>query len=284
MLDIKVLIAKIDSFPTLPTIYTSLLEATSNPRSTIQDVANVLMQDQSSVTKLLKVVNSPLYGLSSKITSVSQAIMFLGFTEVKNIVLALSIIDLFAASTKELIQYMVDMWKHSIAVGVITRHLGVNLKVGNVENYFIAGLIHDIGKLFFITTFNETYIKLLDKVKEDSADLHTYEKKIFSVNHDEAGVLLAKKWDLPENLIGGIKYHHNTLSFVKPDKLSACVHLANVLAKCMNLGESFETEIAQPNFEIWNILNFPTGTFLSLSDSIIEAYNQSSSILILNRD
>ena len=90
MLDIKVLIAKIDSFPTLPTIYTSLLEATSNPRSTIQDVANVLMQDQSSVTKLLKVVNSPLYGLSSKITSVSQAIMFLGFTEVKNIVLVIS--------------------------------------------------------------------------------------------------------------------------------------------------------------------------------------------------
>ena len=284
MLSVEAMIAKVDAFPTLPTIYTSLLEATSNPRSTIQDVANVLIQDQSSVTKLLKVVNSPLYALSSKITSVTQAIMFLGFTEVKNIVLALSIIDLFTASTKELIQYMVNMWKHSTAVGVITRHLGSNLKVGNVENYFIAGLIHDIGKLFFITVFNDTYIKVIEKVKEDSADLHTYEKKVFGMTHDEVGVLLAKKWDLPETLICGIMYHHNNSIINKPDKLTSCVHLANVLAKCMNLGESFETEIAQPDFEIWNVLNFSPGTFQSLNESIVQSFNQSSSILILNKD
>jgi len=85
-------------------------------------------------------------------------------------------------------------------------------------------------------------------------------------------------------LILPIKYHHrNTISF-KPDKLTACVHLANTMSKCMNLGESFETEIAQPDFPIWNILNLPSGTLTSLTESILIAFHQSTSILILNKE
>jgi HD-like signal output (HDOD) protein len=279
---LELLINKVDSFPTLPTIYTSLLEATSNPRSTVQDVANILMQDQSSVSKLLKVINSPLYGLSSKITSISQAIMLLGFTEVKNVILALSIVDLFSSTNKDLAVNMVEMWKHSIAVGVISRILGVNLKVGIVENYFVAGLIHDIGKLFFITTFKENYVQVVQKAREDNASLYDYEQKVFGMNHDTVGELLANKWDLPECLTVAIKYHHSGADG-KLDALASCVHLANIMAKCMNLGESFETTINQPNFEIWNTLNFSNGVLTSLYDQITEAFNQSASILILNK-
>ena len=281
MQQLEILISKVDSFPTLPTIYTSLLEATSNPRSTVQDVANVLTQDQSSVTKLLKVINSPLYGLSSKITSISQAIMLLGFTEVKNVVLALSVIDIFSSVGKDLAVSMVEMWKHSIAVGVIARLLGVKLKIGDVENYFVAGLIHDIGKLFFITTFKENYIQVVQKVQENNASLSDYENKVFGMNHDDVGLLLANKWDLPDILVNAIKYHHTGKD--ANDKLCSCVHLANTMAKCMNLGESFELEINQPNFEIWNTLNFSSGSLTELYDPIVEAFNQSASILILNK-
>ncbi|MPM99187.1 hypothetical protein SDC9_146378 [bioreactor metagenome] len=284
-IDIKKVIDRVEAFPTLPTIYTSLLEVTSNPHSTVQDIANVVMQDQAAVIKTLKLVNSPIYGIATRVTTISKSIMFLGVNEIKNIVLALSIIDLFSHSNENINKYMLEVWKHSIAVGVITLILGEILKIGNLEDYFIAGLTHDIGKLFFMTYYVEEYSYLISKVYEENLDLHTVEKETFGLNHDDIGELLSKKRKLPDLMQHSIKFHHKGGMGNNSDKLVACVHLANTIAKCMHLGKSFENEIVQPDYEIWNILNFPVDTSIHLlRDKILAVYQKSISILILNKE
>lgn len=284
-IDITKVLQKIESFPTLPTIYEALVKTTSNPTATIQDITNVIMQDQATVTRILKIINSPLYGMTTKVTSISKSIMLLGINEIKNIILSLSIVDFFAPSDENSTQnkntnkYMVEIWKHSIAVGVINHQLGVILKIRDLENCFIAGLTHDIGKLFFITSFPSLYSEVIDEVKTRQIDLYTAERNAFGFDHDTVGDFLAKKWKLPLTIQNAVKYHHR-YNVNNSDKLSACVHLANTMAKCMSLGDSFENEIIQPNEEIWNVLNWPINIpIYSLRNVIVNSYRQSLSML-----
>ncbi len=117
--------SKVEDFPTLPTIYTRMVEAISNPRTTVQDVADIIIKDQASTAKILKVVNSPLFGIQKTVNNVTDAIFFLGFNEVKNIVLTLSVMDMFSDTDSFDSFNVVDLWKHSIAVAIISKLLAV---------------------------------------------------------------------------------------------------------------------------------------------------------------
>ena len=144
------ILKSVEDFPTLPTVYTALSDVMANPRSTTQDAANVIMRDQSAASKVLKTANSPLYGFRGRIDTISQAIFHIGFEEVRNLVIAISIMDIFKNTKLSLSYNPVELWKHSIAVGVITKLIGKELGVKNLENYFLAGILHDIGKLLFL--------------------------------------------------------------------------------------------------------------------------------------
>jgi putative nucleotidyltransferase with HDIG domain len=270
---------KSNQFPTLPTIYTSLMQVMSNPRSSIKDLADVIIKDQASVVKLLRVVNSPIYGLQGKVTSVNQAILYLGFNEVKTILLALSVMDIYAKIKKSEKFDVVELWKHSITVGVISRIIAAKLQVQDTENYFIGGIIHDIGKLFFVHFFDEIYYKAIENSYNNEIHLTRSEEEIFGVNHCIIGAELAKKWNLPLQLKNVIEYHEQGKIDGKTDTLLACVHLANIIADLMKLGYSGDHIIRQPSFEIWNVINLPKGSFKDMYDNIIAGYQQANSIL-----
>lgn len=271
----------IKEFPTLPTIYATLLQVIANPRSTVNDVANIISQDIASSTKILKTVNSAVYHLQSKIDTISQAIFHLGFNEVKNLVMTLSIIDMFDRSQSDLKFNVIDLWKHSIAVGVITRQLGNMAQVKNVENYFLSGIIHDIGKLLFLKNFKEDYNRVLNYVMEHDVSILEAEQKIIGISHEEAGAFLAEKWDLPVSIINSVKYHSNGTVDGKPDMLVACLHLADCIARLLEFGYPGDDLIHKPNPEIWNILKIEPDKISSLLDEFVQSYEQSVSILLL---
>lgn len=272
---------KSNQFPTLPTIYTSLMKVMSNPRSSIQDLSDVILKDQASVTKLLRVVNSSLFGLQGKITSVNQAIFYLGFNEVKNLLLALSVMEIFDKINKSEQFNIIDLWKHSIAVGVISKLIATKLKIKDSENYFIAGIIHDIGKLFFINFFADTYFKVIEKSKINCLDLSKTETEIFGMSHDVVGAELAKKWSLPTELVNTIEYHSRGKVAGKTDTLLSTVHLSDIISNIMQLGDSGRAFVGQPNFEIWNYLNLPADSFKNMYDEICSAYVSATTILQL---
>ncbi|MGB9701242.1 MAG: HDOD domain-containing protein [Candidatus Kapaibacteriota bacterium] len=277
------LISKIHDFPTLPTIYSSLLETISNPLSTVQDVANIISKDQASTVKLIKVVNSPLYGIATKVDTVTQAIFYLGFNEVKNIILALSILKLFNDTKSFTYFNIIDLWKHSIAVGIITRILGQKIGVVNLENYFVAGLLHDIGKLIFYRIIGDDYPKLLSYNYNNNLVLYETERKELGITHEIAGELIANQWKLPHSITQAIKSHSTFRTDGNSDTILACVHLANIIANLLMLGNSGSNLVAQPNYNVWNYINLSSGSFKEMFQEIIDSYNKSIEILTVSK-
>jgi putative nucleotidyltransferase with HDIG domain len=281
LISIQNVLAQVKDFPTLPTIYSTLLDVMANPRSTVQDVANVITKDIASSAKILKTVNSSIYGIQVKIDTISQAIFHLGFNEVKNLVIALSIVDMFA-KVKTLSAFnIVEFWKHSIAVACISRMLGTLVGIKNVENFFLAGIVHDIGKLFFLKHYDEEYIKAVELVQEEEIYIKDAETKIFGLSHLAVGDLLAEKWSLPPSIRNTIKNHTTAVVNGQIDLQVACVHLANVLARSLELGFAGDDYVPEVNPDIWGALNIPPNSITQLLPKILTEYEQSVSILLL---
>ena len=272
----------IEDFPTLPTIYTQLIEVLNNSRSTVEDIAAIIEKDQSSSIKILKTVNSPIYGIKQKVDSIKQAIIYLGFQEVKNLVFSLSMINLFSSKRKLEYFSIVDFWKHSIAVGVITRKLGGIIGEKRLDSYFLSGIIHDIGKLYFLYFMQDEYAKTLENMISNNKIIFEAESEYLGSNHCDVGLQIAKKWDLPDNLSNSIYYHQSGFVDGKFDPLIACVHIADIMARAMHLGNPGDNQVPRPNPKIWSYLNIPSDTFSKLHTDIYNTYQESASILLVN--
>lgn len=276
------IIRSVDEFPTLPTIYTALSEVMANPNSTFTDAADIISRDQASVTKILKTANSSFFGFPGKIDTVSQAIFYIGFDEVKNMIISSAILDLFKNSSK-LIQNFnpVDLWKHSIAVGVISRVIGKIIGIDNIENCFISGIIHDIGKLLFMRYLEPEYAKTLNFAIENKINIRDAEAEVLGITHTIAGELIAEKWKLPNSIKQTVRYHYSGIIDGKVDKLSAIVHVANTIARMLELGSSGDDIVSEPNFEIWDVLKIPDNTIQNCLPKILLDYQETLDIFVL---
>lgn len=272
----------IDDFPTLPTIYTQLMEVMSDRRSTIETVASVIEKDQSSVVKILKTVNSSIYGMNKKVDNIKDAIFYIGFQEVKNLVFSLSMIDMFKNRKKVSFFNIVDFWKHSIATGVITRLLGKTLGVKKLDNYFISGIIHDIGKLYYVYNKQDEYAETISKMIANNDTILNAEQRYMGSDHCRTGWEIARKWELPESLANSILYHPYGTIDGKYDQLVACVHLGNIIARAMDLGNAGDIYVPKPNPAIWDKMDLAKDALSSLEDEIMRNYNDSISILMVN--
>lgn len=192
---IKKIIDGVNNLPTLPTVYTHLSQAMENPNTTKEEIARIISADQAATFKILKVANSPFYGLRGRIDTISQALLYLGFNEVKNIVFALSIINAFSKNKIFKKFKPLDLWAHSIGVGVATRLIGAVVGEKNLENYFLAGIFHDIGKLVFFEYVPNEYAKVIELVESKKIPIKDAELEILGLNHARAGQLIAEKWN-----------------------------------------------------------------------------------------
>lgn len=279
---IKRVLRGVEEFPTLPTIYTALSEVMANPNSTAADAGEVISRDQASASKLLKSANSSIYGFRGKIDSVTQAIFYIGFEEVRNLILALGILDIFKKTDFSHTFNPVELWKHSIAVGAITRVLGSEMNIKNLENYFIAGIVHDIGKLLFFRSVEQDYIKTINHAMDNGLSIRDAEAEILGVTHTVAGELIAEKWKLPQSIKNSIRHHYTGMVDGKVDRLVACVHLANIVARMYEMGETGDNKVPEPNMAIWAELGLSSDVFTKAFPRIISDYEESLAVFILN--
>ena len=272
----------IENLPTLPTIYSSLSEALSNTRTTVDDLAKIISSDQASSFKVLKVVNSPFYGFSGRIDTISRAILYLGFNEIQNIVLALSIINLF--SKKKIVHSFrpVDFWAHSIGVGTAARLIGDALGITKLENFFVAGILHDIGKLVFFDQFPAEYEEALKYAENNKITVLDAEKKIIGIGHVFAGELLAAKWKLPLSLRNAIAFHHSGFVNGRLDLLVTAVHLGDVAARSLELGFPGDDFIPRPNPKVDETIVLPNELFAKMKDSLLVSFNETVSLLLVD--
>lgn len=212
-LDGKAVIEKIqdhiDRMPSLSTTATKVLEVCNQPNTSANDLNRVISLDPVLTGQVLKLINSAYYALPGQITSLTRAIIVLGLNTVKNLALSTSIIGSLGKNKSQSLS--MDMfWNHSICVGVAAKTFAIhkNVPVQAREEYFIAGLLHDLGKIPLSNCFAEDYNKVIESVKKDGCELNHAEGVILGIDHCETGKMIAEKWKLSERITTALAFHH----------------------------------------------------------------------------
>lgn len=231
----------IDSFPVLPTSVTRLLSVTSDPDSSAQDVMEVILPDQSLCLTILKIANSALFGRPRKVDSLTVAISVLGFNEVKRIALAKAFINSFNKLAKQHKTYIDMHWLHSFVCGMTARMIAQDLRI-KPDIAFLGGLIHDIGKLIMLETFEDDYAVEYWMTNYSNEEVRKNEFQTFSFTHDEIGGQLLRKWSFPENLITAVSYHHGPSDAPEEKGLANIIQLADLLSFYCCHQESLEND------------------------------------------
>lgn len=277
---LELVMASVGKFPTLPTIYNKLNEVTANPRSGAVDVANVIMQDQSATTEILKIANSAMYGFVGKVTTVQQAVVFIGFQEVKALVLALSILNMFKDSKGNEILNPQELWKFSFGVGVVVRNIAKQLNKPNVEEYFVGGIVHGIGKLIFLKTIPEIYYKLVSHAKQNKIYLTQVERKVIGISHSGVAEILGEKWKLPRTLVNAMGNYYSGYVDGRFHLMTSIVHVGVIAAAMFEFGDNCDGLVPQINKEVWKELNLPSDFFSVNMPKMKSEYDQICQIFL----
>ncbi|MFC1734525.1 HDOD domain-containing protein [Candidatus Hydrogenedentota bacterium] len=231
---IQSLIEDIVTLPSLPGVVTKVTAMITDESASVSDVAAIIAGDPSLSLKAMRLVNSAFYGMRHQITSVEHAAALLGMKVLKNLVLTASVFTLFKGKGKHRLFNQSDFWSHSINCGLAGRAIVKTASKGELvdpEEAFIAGLLHDIGKLVFSQYMFDDFDKALTLAEIENRPLHEAEKQVIGVDHAEIGGALAEKWNLPENLISAILMHHDPLATDPPSYLALVICFANSLSK-----------------------------------------------------
>ncbi len=276
----KEILNKIETIPTLPAIYQRLLSVLEDPNSTSADIANVISLDQVTALKVLRIANSPIFRLTGRIDSIQQAVMQLGLIEVRNIVLAISVIKVL--KMENLFPYLkvTDFWKHSIAVGAASKIIAHEIEPSESEDAFLGGILHDIGKLVLMIYFTDDYQKVFESYSPDNKTISETEKEILGYDHAYIGGTLAKYWEQSEKIVNIISYHNIGMIDDKLDKSVAIVHLGDIYARSLELGNPGDNLIPEPNHRIWEIINLPEDFFTKNADNLRLSFSSLTSMIL----
>ena len=216
---------KAKSLPSLPLTVVALGEAVQDDRCTVDRILAVLSKDPSLSATLLRLANSALYGGEGSVMDLRTAILRLGFDAVANLGTGAAVIRTLKGGAHLDAQ---RLWQHSVAVGLTAKGVCVLARRhGQAETAFLAGLLHDIGKIALDTCFPEDYTQVLAAVAEGAAFVDA-ERTLLGLDHAEAGSLLAADWSFPQTIVEVIRDHHDP----KPgDFLPNLIHLADLLVR-----------------------------------------------------
>lgn len=195
------LVNSVKDIQAMPSVIVKVLNVMKKPTVSMKELGDIVMYDQSLTIKILALVNSAYYGFSQQISSISIALSLLGMVKVKNIIVAVAMKPMMSNSGDK------ELWKHSIRVAAGCEYLAKLTKIMDADEAFIAGFIHDVGKIVLHMTNTKLYGKVLEATY-DGADILESERKYFDSDHVKTGSLLAKRWQLPILLANIVSYHH----------------------------------------------------------------------------
>lgn len=234
----------VEKMPAFPKSVHRVLELCSDINCAPRDLVQVIENDPIFTLKILKLVNSPYFGLVQKITSIHHAIVYVGLNTLKNVALGLASIGSLPRKNKAGFD-MDAFWLHSLAVGTVSRMMAtmiLRLPQTEAGDYFVAGLLHDVGKVVFAIYMPEEFKDVLAKVGQGELYLYEAEKDVIGADHAEIGAMLAKKWALPDPLTTCIARHHSP-DQGESDALTDCVFVANQVAKKLEFGSAGENDL-----------------------------------------
>ena len=237
----------------LPEIVIRINEMVNDPNCSAADIGETIMQDAPLSARLLKIVNSPFYNFPSKVDTISMAITIVGTRQLRDLVLATAVINKFNAIPEQLVNAQV-FWYHNLATAAAARTIASRLRITNTERFFIAGLLHDIGKLVMYLTQPELSRQVLELLKNPVNDVTKLEHAAFGFDHATLGAALLRHWKLPESLIEPTAFHHEPTQAKQYIKETAIIHLANAIANSIETVVSADDD-TPIDLSVWETLD-----------------------------
>ncbi|MFH1076716.1 MAG: HDOD domain-containing protein [Pseudomonadota bacterium] len=243
--------------PSLSPIFNQLSEAIDNPCCSISHIGSIVSKDPSISARMLQIVNSAFYGFSSQIDSISRAIAIIGIKELKTLALGAYAVTAFQDIPSKLIN-MKSFWKHSIACAVIARSIASHIKNTPTEKFFLAGLLHDIGKLVIFRNLPDLAYQAILRARKTNALMVDAELEILGFSHNIMGEMLLGEWKLPSTLVEAVSGHHSPQ---KTERLliTDIVHLADIMANALEFGTSGEYLVPPLDPSAWEAIGLPVG-------------------------
>ena len=198
--DLRRIIAKVEDLPTLPRTVLRITELVNDPRASAKDLSIIITDDQVLTARLLKLVNSSFYGFPQPVTTVTGAIVLLGFDAIRNLLLTTSVLDLFPARIAKVRRDQEQLWDHSLACAIGAKSIGNFLRYDKLEELFVAGLLHDIGKIVEMMFLQDDFARITERVRDQGVLISTAEQDLLGCTHADIGRLLAERWNLPAKL------------------------------------------------------------------------------------
>lgn len=250
------LLKRVQALPPLPTSAMRVIALTKNPATSVKELETVIGQDPALTAGILRQANSAYYGYARRISSLQEAIVVLGFQAIQGLAMSAAVAPMLKAP---LVGYEIEqegLWKHSLLTAMAAKRLCQLHKFPYGDIAFTAALLHDIGKLVISIYIREVGEFLVKKVNEAKFSYVELEEKVIGYNHATVGGFLAKTWNLPEDLVEAISFHHDPLSAPNYTELTCVIHVANGLTNTLGVGggvDSFLNPIQKEALDLLSI-------------------------------
>lgn len=224
------IINQIEGIPTLPIVSQKIMEIMSDENASYNDIVKVVENDQSMALKILKIANSAFYGSLSKVSSLEHAMIKLGMNEVRSIVLGISVHNFFSTQSNGIFDRE-RFWKHAIVCSQVAKYLAGYYRIGNDDSLFLAGLIHDMGKVVIDQYFHDEFVDIIDYLDSNNTTFSEAEKAVIGTTHYQIAAKLLNQWKFPRKVIMYILYHHAPWADEGLEQGSVILYLANIITK-----------------------------------------------------
>lgn len=248
------LMERMEDLPSLPSTVVAILAVLNNPESSANELSEALRHDQSLTSRVLRLVNSAYYGFPRKIDTLQKAVTILGYNSIQNIILVTKIFEIIRNGSKEHSLNRKRFWRHSLGCAVTAQIIGTKLGLKDGEEIFLAGLLHDIGKVILDAFLYEEYSRVIEMSREKNILLFKAEEQILGATHADLGYWLAEKWSLPLNLTAAIAHHHDPVQAGDQMLIASLVHIGDILVRALEIGHGGDDFIPPLNRKSWGTL------------------------------
>jgi len=277
-LGIKQMLATVEGLPILPDTLARINELVSNPNTTARQVGQLIASDPPIAAKTLKVVNSPFYGFPTRITTITHAIVILGFSTVRSLVLSSSILQAFGDKSCRMCTKA--FWRHCVATGAAAKVLAQALRYQTQEEFFIAGLLHDVGKIVICKYLEEEFDKIERLVNEKDMLMYDAEEEVLhGITHADIAGALFEQWNLPRALVKSVTYHHTPSLAGDERNITSILHMADILARALMQGNPGDSKIPAAEPQAWDDTDINPRTLDQLLPAIDRETKKSSVFL-----
>ena len=266
---IERLINGIPSMGSYAGVIAELETVIDDPNSTLAHVGATIEKDPAFTARLLRLGNSSFYGFPSRLETVAEAISLIGIQQVQDLIIATKVISIFEGVASEIVN-MESFWKHCLACGVGARSLAIAKRIPKTETFFVAGLLHDVGRLVLFSQAPRTAAEIFALYQQREGLLRDAESRVLGFDHAQVGEELLRAWRFPPTLIHAVGYHHHPLSTPLFQNEAALVHVADYVVHAMQVGASGEQFVPPLDMRAWERLSLSTDFLDTVVQSIDE--------------